>query len=466
MEDARQANRRDLRETVHLAVPLAVAQMATLTMGLVDTACVGHYSALELAATATGNALALLPMALGMGFGLALEPLISQALGAGEDAAARAWWRAGLRLAIQAGVPLGLLTLAMAQAMPALGIEALLSQRATAYLVARLPSMALLFHYYATRSYLQAHGRTRPLLVAALVANVFNLAANLLLVYGDGGLVQVGLPAIGLPPLGAVGAGVATSLASGVMAAVAWRAGLALEDGDAAQLPPDARRTMLRLALPLGLTLLAEMGVFGATGLLAATLGERVAGAHQIALHLSSISFMGAVGVAGATGTRVGRAIGAGASTAARRAGASGAIVALGFMGTAMLLFLLFPTQLASFFSADPPVIALAARLITIAGLFQLFDGLQAVMAGALRGAGDVHAPLVANVLAHWCFGFPMAAVLAVPLGVGAEGLWYGLTLGLAVAAGGLSLRFVRLTRAPVLRVAPPAAGPGAPRPG
>lgn len=459
----------DLRETARLAVPLAIAQMATLLMGLVDSACVGHVSALELGATAAGNALALLPMALGMGFGLALEPLISQALGAGDPAEARAWWRAGLRLALQVGLPLGVITVFMALAMPALGIEPVLADRATDYLIARIPSLAFLLHYLASRSYLQALGNTRPLLIAALVANVFNLLANLLLVFGDPGLAFVGLPTIGLPPLGAVGAGIATSVASLVLAVIAWSAGRALS-ADAADLPLPtvSRATLIRLALPVGLTLLAEMGVFGAAGLLAATLGENVVGAHQIALHLSSISYMASVGVAGATGTRVGRAIGSGAWHAARRAGQSGAIVAMIIMGSAMTLFMAFPGPLARVFSDEPEVQHLAARLIAIAGLFQLVDGLQAVMAGALRGAGDVHGPLWANVLAHWVFGFPLAALLALPLGLGAPGLWYGLTLGLAVAAAGLSYRFIRLTRGPIARVsrgAPTSAAPQPPPP-
>jgi MATE family multidrug resistance protein len=465
MSDRRLANRLDLRETVRLAVPLAIAQMATLLMGLVDTACVGHVSALELAATATGNALALLPMALGMGFGLALEPLISQALGAGDDAEARAWWRAGLRLSLQVGVPFGVLTVVMALAMPAVGIEAGLADRATDYLLARVPSMAFFLHYLSTRSYLQALGSTRPLLIAALVANVFNLLANLLLVFGDPGLVAAGLPALGIPALGAVGAGIATSVASFVMAGIAWLAGRAHVEDPSGPLPTVSRATLLRLALPVGLTLLAEMGVFGAAGLLAATLGENVAGAHQIALHLSSISYMASVGVAGATGTRVGRAVGAGVWHGARRAGASGVIVAMVIMGSAMALFLAFPKALAEFFSDDPAVNILAARLIAIAGLFQLVDGLQAVMAGALRGAGDVRGPLWANVFAHWLFGFPLAWLLALPLGLGAEGLWYGLTLGLALAAGFLSLRFVRLTRGPIARVGRSPLGGVAPAP-
>ncbi|MEZ4266930.1 MAG: MATE family efflux transporter [Myxococcota bacterium] len=465
MDDQQQANRRDLRETVRLAVPLALAQMATLVMGLVDTACVGHVSALELGATATGNALALLPMALGMGFGLALEPLISQALGAGDNAEARAWWRAGLRISLQVGLPFGLLTVLMAYAMPAFGIEAGLADRATDYVIARIPSMAFFLHYLSTRSYLQALGSTRPLLIAALVANLFNLLANLLLVFGDPGLAHVGLPPLGIPALGAVGAGIATSVASLVMAAIAWLAGRAQVEDAPGPLPSVSRATLFRLALPVGFTLLAEMGVFGAAGLLAATLGENVAGAHQIALHLSSISYMASVGVAGATGTRVGRAVGSGAWQGARRAGASGVLVAMAIMGSAMALFLAFPQALAGFFSDDPEVSALAARLIAIAGLFQLVDGLQAVMAGALRGAGDVRGPLWANVFAHWLFGFPLAALLALNLGFGAEGLWYGLTLGLALAAGFLSLRFVRMTSGPIARVGGPTPATVAPAP-
>ncbi|MEO7096404.1 MAG: MATE family efflux transporter, partial [Polyangiales bacterium] len=176
-------------------------------------------------------------------------------------------------------------------------------------------------------------------------------------------------------------------------------------------------------------------------------LGGRTTAAHQIALGLTSFSFMGALGVAQATAVRVGITVGGERSVDTRRAGMTGIGMGVAIMGVWSLVFALFPHALARIFTPDEAVIAAAIPLIRIGALFQLADGVQVVCAGALRGTGDTRWPLVLNVIMHWGVGFPLGLLLCFTLGMGAVGLWFGLTAGLTTIALALVLRFIVLTR-------------------
>src|SRR6185503_18756833 len=152
---------------------------------------------------------------------------------------------------------------------------------------------------------------------------------------------------------------------------------------------------------------------------------------HQVALSLASLSFSMAIGVGAATSVRVGRAVGGGDAPAARRAGGQGITVGAILMGTSGLFFILMPRPLASLFSGDPAVIETAVPLIQIAAVFQMSDAIQAVSAGALRGAGDTRYSFIANLFGHYAIGLPVAGVLCFAAHLGAAGLWWGLSMGL-----------------------------------
>lgn len=433
----------ELRATLRLAAPLIFAQASVMLMGIVDTAVVGRHSPLELGAVSLGNSLSFALLVFGMGFAMALEPLVSQALGAGDAARAWAWWRVGRWVALAAGVPLTALAIASGPLSELLGVDALLAERATDYLIARGPAMLVFLLYMAARSLLQSHQRVAPMVYAALVANVFNLLADLALVDGDAFLTSLGLPTLGLPALGGVGAGVATSVSTIVMAV--WL----LVDIRGLRPPPDAAipkvpvRRLFELGVPLGLMLATEYLVFSGIGVLAATIDEVSAGAHQIALHCSTMTFMASVGIGGAASARIGNLIGRGLERQVRRAGAAALGLSMGIMTVTAAIFLLFGAPLAGLFAPDEPEVrGLAATLVGIAGLYQLFDGLQVVSAGALRGAGDVRRPFIITAVGYWGVGFPTAAALAFEAELGAPGLWYGLTAGLGTVGLALVARF------------------------
>jgi multidrug resistance protein, MATE family len=442
--------RAELRVLVALALPIAVAQLGLTSLSLVDTAIIGRTSVRDLAGAALGRTLFFATASIGMGVSYALDPLASQAVGAGRPD--RAWeaLRTTLRALALVAVPTLLMSFALTFVLVPLGVEADLVPRARMYLLGQTPGLFGFFAFLAGKTFLQAHGQTRPALIGAAAANLVNPIACNLLVRGDDALAAVGLAPRGLPRLGTFGAGLAGSIACLLLAGIVLRAAWEHRPADG---PREAVPTgrVLRLGIPVGSQLLAEIGVFSLAGILAGRLGADVLSAHQIALGLASFSFMGALGVGGATAVRVGHAVGAGASP--RRAGLVGLGLGAAVMSVGALLFAAIPHALMRVFTRDPAVIATGVSLLRIAAIFQLVDGLQVVAAGALRGAGDVRFPFLANVGAHWLIGLPVALWMSFGLGLGAAGLWWGLTAGLVAIAALLCARFLRVSRAAIERV-------------
>ena len=454
----------ELRALARLSLPIALAQLGLVFMGLVDTAIIGHVSVDDLAATAIGRSIVFGVTAVGMGIGFALDPLAAQAVGAGKPERALQALRAGLQAAALVTLPTILVAFAATLLLAPLGVDPALLPRVHAFMIGNAPGVFGYLAYLAGKSFLQAHGATRPALIASLVANVVNAVVCSLLVRGDDALLAVGLPALGLPRLGALGAGLASSIGSLILAGIVIKAAYSFRPPVVASpdLPPSAAALdtdpdpvtlaqVLRLGLPVGLQLLAEIGVFSLVALLAGRLGSTVLSAHQIAVGLASFTFMGALGVGGATAVRVGHAIGAGRSP--RQSGLVGLGLGALVMSVGAALFALIPRPLLAIFTTDAEVIEVGARLLRIASLFALFDGIQAVASGALRGAGDVRFPFLANVAAHWLVGLPVALLLGFGLGLGAPGLWWGLTAGLVTVSILLAARFVYLSGRAIARV-------------
>lgn len=446
----------ELAAQARLAAPLAAQQVGMVAMGVVDTALLGRFDADAMAGAGIGTGLLFALSCLGIGALLGLDPLIAQAIGAGERARTPRLLAVGVRVAVQLGLVLTLVVLAAPLALRLGGVEPTVAGHATVYIYARAVGVVPMLVQVALRAFLQAHGHTRPMVVAAIVGNVANALLDWILIFGDDGLADLGLPRIGLPPLGALGAALATTAVTFVMLLIYARAIAAVRRGlppPVDDAPPAAiRRAILRLGAPIGLQLFAEVAAFALAAVLAGRLGAVPAAAHQIALQLSSVSFAIALGIGGAASTRVGLAVGAGDHRRARHAAVTslglGAIV----MSSSAALFVLAPGPLAALFGARVEVAASAVTLVQIAAVFQLSDGAQAIAAGALRGAGDTRAAFVANLIGHYAIGLPVALVAAFTFDRGAPGLWWGLTAGLTGTAVALLARLAWLTRRPVAR--------------
>lgn len=442
-------------ETLRLAGPIAFAQVAYQTMALVDMAIVGRISSGELAVVSIGNALLFAVMCPITGIAMAIEPMASQAIGAKDPL--RAWrsLQAGLASSIVMSMPLLLAATFSPTLLVWLGVDRNLLPTATRFILARLPSIPLWMIFLCLKSYLEARGHVKPLTIVAVIANIVNLVACLFLALGSGAFSYLGIShaPFALPALGAFGAGIATTFANLTLVlgalyaahrarptAVTW---FAQRD---ALIP--LSKQLIRVGLPIGLHFLTEFGVFGLSTLLAGRMGATTVAAHQIALGLSSFTFMVVIGVGNATAVRVGRAVGAQDPPEVFRAGIAGIGMGAAYMSACGLLFLTLARPLAQLFTSNRDLIETACVLIRIAAVFQIADGVQGVAAGALRGRSDTTFAFVINFVSHWFIGLPLALYLAFQVPIGVEGLWWGLTAGLYIAGATLVTRFTLTSQA------------------
>ncbi len=448
--------RADLRELAVLGGPITLSFVANHLLGFVDTAMVGRLGATSLAAVGIGNGIFFTITVLGMGVVLGMDPLVSQAEGAGDRTRTRVVLGQSLRIAFFLSLPCMALIVLAGLFIGRAGIDAETSRLVLHFMLGRLPNVVPFLLAVACRTYLQALGFTRALLWAAVAANITNFLGNILFIYGDDGIAYFGLPRLGLPPLGVLGSGLASSLASLVTFFIVFRE-IALRDGPVRRkelrADPPTTRAIVRLGWPIGTHLLAEVGAFSVAGIFTGWIGPAAAAGHQVALSLASLSFTVALGLSNATSVLVGRAVGRDDKPGARHAGLIGICATTAVMGVSALIFAAAPTLCARILTDKPDVIAAAVPLIRIAAIFQLADGAQAVAAGALRGVGDTTSPRNANVMGYYAFGLPVALVLGFGFDMGAVGIWWGLTAALFLVAIVLVLRFARMSMAEIRRV-------------
>ncbi len=426
--------RAELSPTLKLALPLAAQQLGFQLMGTVDAALLGRYDDTALAASGVGNNLLFTITCIGLGIVMGMDTVVPQAIGGGRTEDARRYVNAGLRLAILVGLGCTLVVLAMPFVLGFVGVDHEVRAQAALYVDIRAIGIVPFLISVALRSYLAAHGRTRPLVVAVIAGNIGNALLDLLLIF--------------VCDLGVAGAAIATVALQAVTLLLYFSAVRTLDDHRPR--PASTRADLAAIArygIPVGGQLFAEVGIFGVATVLAAHLGKIPAAAHAIALNLASFTFSLAVGVGSATSVRVGHAIGAGDHALARVRGHAGLVVGLFGMGAFALGFLAVPNFLAAGFTGDAAIVVATMPLLQIAALFQLFDGTQAIAAGALRGLGDTRATFVCNVVGHYAIGLPISLALCFGAGLGAPGLWWGLSAGLVGTAIFLVIRFQLRTR-------------------
>jgi len=438
----------DVRALVRLAVPIVSMQVGMMLMSVVDTIFVGHVSARELAAAALGSLYTIGLFNFCLGVVWAVDPLVSQALGARDPAAAALGVQRGLVLAAVMGVVATLLCLPAAWVYRSLREPPDVIPRAVAFVLISAPSLVPMLLFVALRQSLQAMKRTNALVAVIVLSNLLNAGLDWVLVFGHWGF----------PALGAPGSALATTitrfLGLAVLLVIArrelepmlrpWRK-------EALALGPLLRT--FRLGLPIGAQNSVEFTTFAAISVFAGWFGAEAVSGHQVALNLASLMFMVPLGIGSASSVLVGHAIGAEDMAHARRVAASALAVGAGYMVLSACVLLTLPGLFASAYTSVPGVVAVAALLIPIAGVFQVFDGLQVVSAGVLRGAGDTRAPLVSNVLGFWLVGMPVSLWLGFRAGLGVVGLWWGFVAGLAAVAAFLVLRVRALLARPVARI-------------
>lgn len=450
----------EIRKNATLARPLIALHAGQQLMSLVDTLMLERVSTLALAGAGIGSGLFLAVSVLGIGVLLGLDPLIAQAVGAGETARARAYARRGFALALWLSGPLAVLLALLPFGLPLVGVPAETAAETARFVWARIIGLPFLLLCVSCRSYLQAVGVTRPIVLGALASGLCNLPLNLLLVFGT----TAGLPGLGrggLPALGNVGAGLASSVATALGFAVIYRAwcrsrpvrGPAGKESDATGLV--STRAVLRLGGPMALQLVAEVCVYALGAVFIGRLGPVASAGHAVAAAVAGFTFSVALGIGAAASVRVGQEIGRADHLGARRAGLAGLVNVWFVMSAATITFYRFPEYVASLFATQPETIAAAVPLLQVAALFQLSDGTQAVVVAALRGTGDTSFGLRANLLGQYVIGLPVAIGLGFFSPLGSVGVWTGLSVGFLFATVSLLQRFFFLTASPIARVDP-----------
>jgi MATE family multidrug resistance protein len=317
------------------------------------------------------------------------------------------------------------------------GQDPQLSRAAHQYIMAQSPSVPAFLVYSALRQYLQGREIMRPALWVILIANVFNAFFNWVLIFGN----------LGAPALGLVGAGIATGLTRWVslIGLVFWVRGFGLTRGawqpwSRAAIDPIGLRAVFAIGFPVAIQVSLEIWAFSAAALVAGRLGATPLAAHTVALNMAALAFMVPLGISQGTVTRVGNLIGAGQAVQAQRA----AWVALAMGGAVMtasaVIFVVFRHTLPSLYTPDASVIALCASILPIAAAFQIFDGVQVVGCGVLRGMGRTRPAAVFNLISYWMLGLPIGTWLALGAGFGLPGIWWGLCIGLATVSAMLVL--------------------------
>ncbi len=433
-----------LRETVRLAVPVAIGQLGHVTLSVADSLMVGRLGPEPLAGAALGGSVFVLMLVFAAGMSSAITPLTAIACGEENHDEAGIVYRQGLLLNAMIGVLLIALSWLLSNFLHMLDQPDQVVLLARPYLEIISFSFLPMMVFLTSRNFIEGQSFTRPAMVVIILANGVNVAGNWVLIYGN-----LGFPALGLN--GAAYSSLLVELFSAV--AIVW---YVLRSKRFIRYRPIlefrsfntcVQARILRIGLPSGLQYVFEAGSFSVSAIMMGWIGAKVLAAHQIAINLASISFMIILGIANAATIRVGNAVGKKNRHEVRQAGFSAWLLAVTLMSIAAAVFILFREVLPSLYVDDPEVIRIAAGLLIFAAFFQLSDGSQVVGHGSLRGMTDVTVPLYIAIVSYWIIGLPAGYIFAFVVGMGPEGVWTGFVFGLTTAAVAFLYRFHRKSK-------------------
>lgn len=439
---------RESRLTLTLALPLMIGQLSQMLLGVADTVMVGHLGVTELAALTFANSLFHIPFVFGIGLLTAVSVMTSNARGASDPAAARASCRHGLYLASALGLVLFALTWWISINLERFGQPAHVTARTTVFFRIIMASMIPALASIALKNHADALNRPWPPFWIFLGGVALNILLNWILIYG-----RLGAPALGLE-----GAAWATliSRCAILLVLILW---LLRASGLREWVPyhwfrkpefPELAK-LLSLGFPASIQMLFEVSAFSLAGLLMGRFGQIPMAAHQIAITLAATAFMIPLGLSMALTVRMGEAWGAKDLPRLRPIMLSGWILAGAYSLLGAAVFFIFGKPLAALFIGNPPVIALAASLLLVVGVFQLFDSLQVASSSMLRGIHDARVPAMMGFASYWLVGLPVGAWLAFKTPVGTAGVWWGLAIGLFAAAVTLMPRLWWKVKRPTL---------------
>ncbi|MFD2571120.1 MATE family efflux transporter [Spirosoma soli] len=438
--------RSEFVDTLRLSIPIVIAQLGVVLMGVTDNLFVGRLlGAVPLGAAGLANSLSFLMSSIGVGGLSVVAALVSKAHSQNDAAAVNRLFRAGLRVGVLLSLLLGGLSVLLAYNFDLFGQTPEVTRLSRDFMLILSASLLPLLVFVAARQLCDGLRYPRVAMVITLSALAINALFNYVLITGIGPF----------PELGLMGSAMATLLSrlfmAGAMLLYIYRANrfAPFLTSAFASLPcADEAWTILRLGIPGGLTFFFEVATFSLAVVIVGWLGEDRLAAHQIAINMASVTYMMATGISSAAAIRVGSAVGRASREGILRAGIAAFGLSVGFMSVTALLFLTANDWLVTLYIRDnPEVMRIAAALVIMAGFFQLSDGIQVVALGGLRGLSDVNVPTLITLFSYWGVALPLSYVLAFPFKMDAVGVWIGLLAGLTLAAILLTWRFFRRVR-------------------
>lgn len=441
--------RSEVNALLRLALPIVFGQLGIMLMGVADTVQVGHMARdakLALDAAGVANGVWITVAILGQNTLGVIAPLISKANEERDRRLVARLVRTALRVALLAGLGCAAVLVVLAFRFSWFGQHPAVEALASPYLLIVTASTLPLFFFLALRQLTDGLGHTRVAMSITLGAVLLNVGLNHLLINGVWIFPEWGLNGAGVATL-VCRTGMALAMTVYVLRTPRFRVFLKTTSLGGAYNPNLLLRKVLSIGIPSGFQGFFEIAVFAFAALMVGWLGENQLAAHVIAINPASVTYMMVTGLAAAGGIRVGAGLGQRDRTAVLKSGTTALALGGLFMGVCCLLFLFANEQIVALYIRDREVAPIAARLVFIAGFFQLFDGIQAVSLGLLRGMADVNLPTVVTLVAYWVVGLPIGALLTFGFNLDVTGIWLGLTAGLMAAAVLLSWRFLAKAR-------------------
>ena len=434
-----QAYKENYKQTFLLAFPVVLSQMGHVMVGVVDTAIVGQIGTVEQAAVALASSFHLLVLVLGIGISFGVTPLVAAADGAKDHSQIASLLKHSIIVNTATGIVLFLALFCFSPVLSLLDQKTEVIDLAIPFLNVLMLGMIPLCIFSGFKQFAEGLSFTRVAMIITIGANIINVFLNYALVFGYWGFPKMGM-------MGSCWA----SFISRVIMAVAMFAYVYFNNHfktywsnfNFKNISKQLVTKILSLGIPSGLQWFFEIGAFSFAIIMVGWISPEAQAAHQIAVSMASITYMMASGLSAAASVRVGNKFGTKDKEGVRIACFSALFMVITFMAFSAICFIVFKDLLPVFFNTDPEVIRLASSLLIIAAFFQLSDGLQAVEIGALRGVQDVKVPTYIALTAYWIIGLPMSYVFGFTCNLGIQGIWYGLALGLLIAAVLLFLRF------------------------
>ncbi len=434
----------DFRLNLKLALPIIAGQLGQITVYLADNIMVGKLGAVSLAAVSFAVALIAVPIVIGMGISFALPPLVSEADGANEKRKISQYFKHSFIINISIGLISCAIMMLCLPYLSLLGQEPEVVEIARGYIYYSAWAMIPLMIFLTLRSYADGMSETMPPMIAMIMGNVINIVLNYILIYGK----------FGMPALGVDGAGLSSMIARISMIIILvlilfrWKDLWShIQECDFSTYQIPIFKKIFNLGIPTSLQMFFEISAFSGAAIIMGMVSSNAQAAHQIAINLSSITFMICSGLAMASTIRVGNQLGKKDFSALRNAGISVFLQVALIMGVFSIIFVVFRNLMPLIYIDDEVVIGIASTLLIYAAIFQIPDGIQVAALASLRGIQDVRKPTLITFFSYYIFGIPISYFAALHWGMGATGVWLGLLVGLFISATLLTARFDKLSK-------------------